>query len=97
MTTGKRNYSSLIRKSTNISKIQICCIITNPMVLKGLNLLKSCLNQGIFPGEWKKAIVVPVYEKGDMNVRKTTDQFLFFQCLAKHLKDPFITLCLNIF
>ena len=28
-------------------------------------IFKSCLNQGIFPGEWKEANVVPVYKKGD--------------------------------
>ena len=28
-------------------------------------ILKSCLNQRIFPEEWKKANVVPVHKKGD--------------------------------
>ena len=28
-------------------------------------IFKSCLNQGIFPAEWKKANVVPVHKKGD--------------------------------
>ena len=35
-------------------------------VYKPLEIIfKSCLNQGIFPAEWKKANVVPVYKKGD--------------------------------
>ena len=28
-------------------------------------IFKSCFKQGIFPAEWKKANVVPVYNKGD--------------------------------
>ena len=27
-------------------------------------IFKSCLNQGIFPAEWEKANIVPVYKKG---------------------------------
>ena len=26
-------------------------------------IFKSCLSQGVFPAEWKKANVVPVYKK----------------------------------
>ena len=58
-------------------------------------IFKSCLNQGIFPSERKKANVVPVLKI--TSVWKVTHWFLFFQCLAKYLKDWFITLCLNIF
>ena len=28
-------------------------------------IFKSCLNQEVFPAEWKKANAVPVYKKGD--------------------------------
>ena len=48
----------------------------------------------IFPAEWKKANVVPVYKKRDHEL-KTTDWYPFFQCSAKYLKELFITLCLN--
>ena len=50
-------------------------------------IFKSCLKQGIFPEEWKKANVVPVYKNGDYQCVKTTDWFFFFQCLPKYLKD----------
>ena len=41
MAMGK-NYSSLIPKSRNISKIQIYCITANLMVLKGLGNRPTC-------------------------------------------------------
>ena len=68
----------------SIHMVKLC----GDSIYKPLEMIsKSCLNQGIFPAEWKKANVVPVYKKGIINAWKTTDRFLFFQCLAKYLKD----------
>ena len=67
--------------------ITICVIY-----LRGNSLCKL----KIFPAEWKKANVVPVYKKRD-HMLKTTDWYPFFQCSAKYLKELFITLRLNTF
>ena len=59
-------------------------------------IFKDFINKKIFPAEWKKANLVPVC-KGIINVQKTTNQFFFFQCLAKNLNDSFIRLCFKHF
>ena len=46
-------------------------------------ILKSCLTEGIFPSEWKKANVVPTHKKTTSSVLKTTDLSLLFQSVAK--------------
>ena len=51
---------------------------------KPLNIVfKSCLMQGIFPSEWKKANDVPAHQKNDKSMLKTTDLSLFSQSVAK--------------
>ena len=45
-----------------IQKLQIC----GDSVLPPLEfIVKSCLENGTFPSQWKKANVVPVHKKGD--------------------------------
>ena len=46
-------------------------------------VFKSCLTQGIFPSEWKKANVVPIHKKPSSSVLQTTDMSLFSQSVAK--------------
>ena len=46
-------------------------------------VFKSCLTQGIFPSEWKKANVVPIHKKPSSSVLQTTDISLFSQSVAK--------------
>ena len=48
-------------------------------------ILKSCLNQGIFPEEWKKANVVPVHKKGD------------HQCVKNHRPASLLPVFTKIF
>ena len=52
--------------------ISICMIkLCGDFIYKPLEMIfKSYLNQGIFPVEWKKANVVPVYKKGDHQCMK---------------------------
>ena len=47
--------------------ISICMIkLCGDSIYRQLEMIfKSSLNQGIFPAEWKKANVVPVYKAGD--------------------------------
>ena len=57
-------------------------------------VFKSRINQGIIPVEWKKKIMSHQCIKQEIiNILKTADRFLFFQILAKHLKEPLITTC----
>ena len=60
-------------------------------------IFKSCLNQGIFPAEWKKVNAVSVIRKDIINILKTTDRFLLLHCLAKYLEGSFVAPCLNTF
>ena len=53
-------------------------------ICKPLNIIfKSCMTQGIFPSEWKKANVVPIHKKTTSSVLITTDLSLFSQSAAK--------------
>ena len=47
--------------------ISICMLkLCDKSICKPLSIIfKSCLTQGIFPSEWKKANVVPIHKKND--------------------------------
>ena len=46
------------------------------------SIFKSCLTEGIFPSEWKKANV-PIHKKTTSSVLKTAEMSLFSQSVAK--------------
>ena len=48
-------------------------------------IFKSCLNQGIFPAEWKKVNVVPAFKKRD------------HQCVKNHRRASLFSVFSNIF
>ena len=50
--------------------ISICMLkLCRKSICKPLDLIfQSCMKQGKFPTEWKKAIVVPVQKKGDKQI-----------------------------
>ena len=62
-------------------------------------IFKSCLNQGFFPAEWKKANVVPVYKKGNhqyvknykpvslLSVFSKIFEKLIYNAMFKHFLD----------
>ena len=46
--------------------------ICNDSICKPLKLIfESCLESGKFPGEWKKANVVPIHKKSDKQILKS--------------------------
>ena len=61
--TGKHLCQSLFfNKVAGLSMLMIkLCAIFKPLEM----IFKSCLNQGIFPAEWKKANVLPVRKRWD--------------------------------
>ena len=64
----------------SIRMLKLC----DKSICKPLSIIfKSCLTQGIFPSEWKKANVVPIHKKTTSSVLKTTDLSLFSQSVAK--------------
>ena len=38
-------------------------------------IFKEALSTGLFPSEWKKGNIFPIYKKGDKQVPKTTAAF----------------------
>ena len=61
--------------------------LCDKFICKPLSVIfKSCLTQGIFPYEWKKANVVPIHKKTKNSVLKTTDLCLFSKSVAKFLE-----------
>ena len=65
-----------------ICMLKICCkTICKPMEC----IFGECLNTGLFPLEWKKANLVPVYKKGDK------------QCLINYCPVSILPICSKIF
>ena len=57
--------------------LQLC----DKFICKSLNIIfKSCLTQGIFQSEWKKANVAPIHKKKTSSVLKTADMPLLPIC-----------------
>ena len=45
---------------TSIPMVKLC----NLTITKSLSIIyKNCLQQGVFPGEWKKGNIIPVHKK----------------------------------
>ena len=66
-------------------------------IYKPLNLiLKSCLETGHFPSDWKNANV-PVFKKSGKQLLKIIGQFLYSLSLVKFLKGYFVIRCLSFF
>ena len=61
-----------VNKAHCWDEISICVIeICDTSLLKPLMcIFRSSLNLGIFPSQWKKGNVVPVYKKNDKNIAK---------------------------
>ena len=59
-------------RKSNQSAFQIRMLkLRGESIYKPLNLIfKSCLETGQFPSDWKKANVVPVFQKGDKQLLK---------------------------
>ena len=78
----------------SIQMLKLC----DDSIYKPLELIfKTCLRNGRFPLEWKKANVVPIHKKGDKQTIKTTVQFHFYLFVGKYLNACFMTLCLIFF
>ena len=50
----------------------------------------------MFPSEWKKENIVPIYKKSDKQKLKIIVRFLYFRSVVKSLKDLFLKECLII-
>ena len=49
----------------SVRMLKIC----DTSICKPLELIfRNCLNQGLFPSEWKKAHVVPIHKKGSKHI-----------------------------
>ena len=80
----------------NVRMIKLC----GDSIYKPLEMIfKSCLNQGVFPAEWRKANVVPVYKKGNhqyvknykpvslLSVFSKIFEKLIYNAMFKHFLD----------
>ena len=50
----------------------------------------------MFPSEWKKENIVPIYKKSDKQKLKIIVRFLYFRFVVKSLKDLFLKECFII-
>ena len=64
------------------------------MVILFVNLLefifKQALITGVFPSEWKKAILALVTKQVTNKILKITAQFLYFLSAENFLKDSYL-------
>ena len=74
--------------------ISICMLkLCSDSICKPLELIfKTCLWNGRFPLQWKKANIVPIH-KVINKLSKTIVQFHFYLFVGKYLNACFITLC----
>ena len=78
----------------SIRMLKIC----GDTIYKLLELIfKRALTTGVFPSEWKKAILSLVTKKATNKTLKITVQFLFFLSAEKFLKDSYLMKCLIFF
>ena len=76
----------------SIWMIKIC----DASICKPLELIfRSCLENGKFPTERKRANVNPPHKKGDKQNLKNYCQYICFLLLEKYLKEYYITTCVN--
>ena len=66
-------------KSHGHNMLSVCNLkLCGEFIYKPLNLiLKSCLETGRLPSDWKKANVVPVFKKGDKQLMKKLSSNFF--------------------
>ena len=77
----------------SIFLLQLC----DKSICKSLNIIfKSCLTQGIFQSEWKKANVAPIHKKKKQAVYQKLQTCLFSQSVAKFYSILFSTQCSHI-
>ena len=78
----------------SIRMLKIC----GDTICKPLELIfKQALTTGVFPSEWKKAILSLVTKKATNKTLKITVQFLYFLSAEKFLKDSYLMKCLVFF
>ena len=68
----------------NISMLKICC----DSIYKPLEIIfRQALLTGVFPPEWKKGNIVPVYKKCDKQNNKNYRPISLLPILEKSMKD----------
>ena len=61
-------------------------VLTTPL----LTIFNQSINQGVFPGNWKEAIMTPVYKKGEKNLH---DNYRTVSCLPAAAKLLEMMIC----
>ena len=84
-------------KAPGHDMISICMLkLCGDSICKHLELIfKTCLQNGRFPMEWKKANVVPIHKKGDRHTKNYHP--VSFLPICGKMTLYFMTLCFNFF
>ena len=56
-------------------------------------IFKNCLKYGIFPIDWKKGTIAPIFKKETNKTSKTIAQSLFFQSVARFSNASYRITC----
>ena len=76
----------------SVRMIKIC---DSSLVLPLKMIFELCLIKCSFPEAWKRGNVVSVHRKIAKILKKTIEQFLYFQYLVKFLKNLFVMVSIN--
>ena len=75
---------------------QMLLICDASVILPLKIIFSNILSTSIYPDTWKLANVTPIFKKGDKQLIKTIDQYLFYQFVVKLLKKLSLTIFIVI-
>ena len=81
------------KKSAGKDGVTQECLLLGKEILKFplTRIINSSIETGVFPTEWKEAIVAPILKRGTQQSNQTTDLCLFHTRYISHVHRVFYT------